>query len=142
MNSLRWAGALLAVLLLAACGAAPVTMSGRVIDDRGTAVIKAEVFTEPETDVVMTNKRGFFVLRQKIGETGEAQPIKPGIYTIMVRKFGFEDLTFEVKLEGGKTKIPDLALEPRTPDIAETAPDPTAEQELDPDEGSIPVGGI
>jgi len=132
----------LGALALAACGARPITVSGRVVDDRGTAVQKAEITTEPETDVVVTNPRGYFVLRQRITETGQTQPIPPGVYTVVVKKFGYEDLTLEVKLEGGESKVPDLSLVPRTPDIGETAPDPTAEQELEPDEGSTPVGGI
>ena len=49
--------------------------------------------------------------------------------------------TFEVAIEGGPTKVPDIVLQPRTPDISETAPDPTAEKEFAPDDMSTPVQG-
>jgi hypothetical protein len=97
-----------------------VSLSGRVLDQKGSAVQKAEIFTEPETDVVMTNNRGFFTLKQRLDESGVSQQIPAGVYKIKVRKFGFEDAAFEVTIEGGPTKVPDITLAPRTPDINET----------------------
>lgn len=133
---------LLAAGVLTACGGGPISIGGRVIDHRGTALPKAEVFTQPETDVAVTNTSGFFVLRQRINEVGETEPIKPGVYRIVVRKFGFEDVAFEVTVEGGKTRVADLVMKPRTPDIGDTAPDVTEERETEPDEGSTPTTGI
>jgi uncharacterized membrane protein len=112
-------------LSMAACGSQPVSLKGRVLDRNGTAVGKAEVFTEPETDMVTTNSRG----------------IEPGRYVIRVRRFGFEDGTFEVLLKKGPTQIPDIVLAPRTPDIDDTAPDPTAEKDFEADTTSTPVQG-
>jgi hypothetical protein len=133
--------AVVASAALIACGSAPVSLSGRILDQKGSAVQKAEVFTEPETDVVMTNNRGFFTLKQRLDESGVSQQIPAGVYKIKVRKFGFEDAAFEVTIEGGPTKVPDITLAPRTPDINETAPDATQEKEYDNDATSTPVLG-
>lgn len=125
-----------------ACGGGPTSIAGRVVDHTGTPVQKAEIVTEPETDVVVTNTRGFFVLSKRINEVGESEPIPPGKYAIKVRKFGFQDLAIEVSVEGGKQKVDDLVMQPRTPDIGEMAPDVTDERETQPDEGSTPKTGI
>lgn len=132
---------LVAALVLVACGSQPVSLTGRILDQKGSPVAKAEVFTEPETDVVMSNNRGFFTLRQRLNEAGETEPIPTGTYKIKVRKFGFEDAAFEVAIEGGPTKVPDISLNPRTPDIEDTAPDMTEEKEHDADTTSTPVMG-
>ncbi|MCA9558151.1 MAG: carboxypeptidase regulatory-like domain-containing protein [Myxococcales bacterium] len=129
-------------LLAVGCGAGPVSIGGRVVDHRGTPIQKAEVVTEPETDVSLTNSRGFFVLRQRITEIGETAPIPPGEYTIKVRKFGFEELAFRVAVEGGPTRVEDLVMQPRTPDIGEAAPEVTEDPERAPDEASTPKSGI
>ncbi len=130
------------LLLTTACGGGPIAIRGRIIDHQGAVVTKAEVITEPETDVVVSNSRGFFILRQRINDLGETESIQPGVYRIKVRKFGYQDLAFEVKAEGGAIKVADLVLQPRTPDIGEAAPDVTEEKELQPDNGSIPNSGI
>ena len=141
MSFLQSALAVLTSSLLLACGSQPVSLSGRILDQKGSAVAKAEVFTEPETDVVMTNNRGFFMLKQRLNEAGNSEAISSGVYKIKVRKFGFEDAAFEVTIEGGPTKVPDISLNPRTPDINETAPDTTQEKEFDNDTTSTPVLG-
>ncbi len=133
--------AALAVLTVA-CGAGPVSIGGRVVDHRGTPIQKAEVVTLPETDVSLTNSRGFFVLRQRINDQGETEAIAAGRYTIKVRRFGFEEMAFQVDVEGGPTRVPDLIMKPRTPDIGEAAPDVTADPEREPDETSTPTLGI
>lgn len=129
-------------LVLAACGGGPISIGGRAVDNRGTPVAKAEVSTQPETDVVVTNSRGFFVLRQRINDLGETEPIPPGVYRIMVRKFDFEDRNFEVNVEGGQTRVEDVILQPRTPDIGETAPEAIEEKPVDSDAASTPKTGI
>lgn len=129
-------------LTLVACGGGPISIGGRAVDNRGTPVAKAEVSTQPETDVVVTNSRGFFVLRQRINDLGETEPIPPGVYRIMVRKFDFEDRNFEVNVEGGQTRVEDVILQPRTPDIGETAPEAIEEKPVDSDAASTPKTGI
>ena len=137
------AAALLLVLSLApACGGGPVSIGGRVLDDQGAAIAKAEVTTRPETDIVITNSKGFFILRQRITDSGETEPIGPGTYELLIRKFGFEDLTRSIKCEGGKLRVPDVVMNPRAPDIGESAPDVTEEVETDPGETSSPKIGI
>lgn len=133
--------ALAALSSLVACGGGAVSIAGKVVDHRGEPVPKAEVVTEPETDIVVTNSRGFFVLRQRLNDFGETESIPEGVYKIMVRKFGFEDLAFEVNVEGGPTRVDDLVMKPRTPDIEETAPDVLDERETAPDDQSVPVQG-
>ncbi len=142
LRPVRFAGLCAIALLLPACGAGPVTIAGKVVDQRGVPVQRAEIETEPETDIVQTNRKGFFVLRQKLGDLGQTEALTPGVYKIRVKKFGFDDLAIEVKVEG-PTKIPDLVLEPRTADIGEeTAPEASEERETEADEGSTPKAGI
>ena len=133
---------LVVVGLLAACGAGPVALVGRIVDENGAPIDKAEVFTEPDTDIVLTNRRGFFTLRQRINDQGEIEAIPSGVYLVKVRKFGYEDMTVEANVQGGPNRLDDLVMAPRTPDISETAPDPTAEPERAPDETSNPIQGI
>lgn len=134
--------AILFGLLCVACGGGPISVAGRVVDHRGTPIAKAEVATSPETDVTVTNNRGFFILERQFNEVGETQPIPPGTYVINVKKFGFQDLSLEVTVESGPSRVDDLVMQPRTPDIGETAPDVTEERETQPDEGSTPKTGI
>lgn len=137
----RLIGAVALAASLAGCGGQPVSMIGRITDETGAPISKAEVFTEPDTDVVLTNPKGFFNIRQRINEVGEIEPIPPGVYRIRVRKFGYEELGLEVKVEGGANKVEDLVMSVLTPDIEETAPDPTADPEREPDEASVPIIG-
>ena len=137
----RCALAVCAALVCVACGGGAVSTAGKVVDHRGEPVSKAEVVTEPETDIVVTNNRGFFVLRQRLNDFGETESIPTGVYKIMVRKFGFEDLAFEVSVEGGPTRVNDLVMKPRTPDIEETAPDVMDEEEKTMDDSNTPVQG-
>ena len=94
MSGVRFALGIVCVLGFSACGAGPLSIKGRIIDDKDTPIQKAEIATQPETDVVVSNSRGFFLLRQRITELGETKPIEPGRYRVTVRKFGFEDLRF------------------------------------------------
>ncbi len=148
MNLLESGGAIRLLVLgvlafgLSACGGGPVSIGGRILDDQGAPIAKAEVTTQPETDIVITNSRGFFILRQRITDSGETEPIGPGKYELLVRKFGFEELVQTITCEGGKMRVPDVVLKPRAPDIGESAPDVTEEIETDPGETSSPKIGI
>jgi hypothetical protein len=88
--------------LLTACGATPISIGGKVVDNRGTPVAKAEVL-HPTGDRRrrQTNRSG--ILRPPPAHsTTWVRPsrIPPGVYRIMVRKFDFEDRNFEVNVEG------------------------------------------
>ncbi len=129
-------------LCATACGGGPLVISGRVFDDQGTAISKAEVVTNPETDIAVTNQQGYFSLRQQIDEMGDTKPLSAGTYVVQIRKFGYEDVSIDVKLEKGELKLPDIVMEPRTLDVGDAAPDVTEERALDTDEGSTPTSGI
>ena len=45
-------------------------------------------------------------------------------------------------VEGGPTRVEDLVMQPRTPDIGEAAPEVTEDPERAPDEASTPKSGI
>ena len=132
---------LLGAAVLTACGGGPIAIKGRVVDERGAPISKAEVATKPETDVVVSNSRGFFVLRQRITELGETEPIKAGIYRLLVRKYGFIDTNIKIKAEGGKLRVKDLVLKERTAIFTDTAPSPGEEQKVRSDETSPPKQG-
>lgn len=127
---------------LTACGSGPTSIMGRVVDHQGTAVSKAEVVSEPQTDLVVTNSKGFFILQQRINELGESTEIPAGVYQIIVRKFGYQELIVNAKADGGPLKLPDLMLQPRTPDIGDSAPQVLEDDERAPDEMSVPNTGI
>ncbi|MEE2757856.1 MAG: carboxypeptidase-like regulatory domain-containing protein [Myxococcota bacterium] len=129
-------------LLSVGCGAGPISIRGRVIDVNGSPIQKAEIATQPETDVVVSNSRGFFVLRQRITELGETEQIKAGRYRVTVRKFGFEELQFAIRVKGGKNRIKDLVMRERKPEIEDTAPDESMEKKVQPGETSTPKQGV
>ncbi|MEE2787832.1 MAG: carboxypeptidase-like regulatory domain-containing protein [Myxococcota bacterium] len=124
-----------------ACGGGPISIKGRIVDERGAPISKAEVATKPETDVVVSNSRGFFVLRQRITDLGETEPIKAGIYRLLVRKFGFKDTSIKIRAQGGKLRVQDLILKERTAEFVDTAPSPGEEQKVRSDETSPPKQG-
>lgn len=127
--------------MLTACAGGPTTIKGRVVDHRGAPVAKAVIQTEPPTDTVFTSNRGFFVLRQRLNDLGDAEPILPGDYEIRVTKSGFEDKAAEVKVEGGPMQITELIMEPRTLDVGEAAPEELKDREVAPGDTSIPIQG-
>lgn len=140
-NSGLWLLAGLAAMLMA-CSGGPITINGRVVDNRGTPISRADVETRPETDSVVTNSRGFFVLKQRLNDIGEAVPIPAGTYRLVVKKYGYEDVEFVVNVEGGKTKLKDLIMNPRTPDIGDAAPDVTEGPAVTGGGTSVPTTGI
>ena len=140
-STLFWLLASVAGSVAVGCGGGPISIKGRVVDARGAPISKAEVATTPETDVVVSNSRGFFVLRQRITELGETEPIKAGVYRLLIRKFGFKEMGIQIKVQGGNNRVKDLILEERTAEFDDTAPDPGAEKKVRPDETSAPKQG-
>ena len=128
---------------LVACGASPISIHGRVVDDNGSPIPKAEIATEPATDVVVSNGRGFFLLRQRITELGETARIQAGKYRITIRKFGYEDLSFAIPVREGKNVIKQsIVMKERTADMGEEVrPDRMQESETEPDGASVPKIG-
>ncbi len=128
--------------ILVGCGAGPISVKGRVVDDNGTPISKAEIATQPATDVVVSNTRGYFVLRQMITELGETAQIKPGKYRLTIRKFGYRDLSFAIPIRKGKNVIKkNIVMQERTPEITDLAPTQMDEQKVEPDGASVPKIG-
>lgn len=127
--------------LLTACSAGPTQIKGRVVDHRGAPIAKAVIQTDPPTDTVFSSSRGFFVLKQRLNDLGDAEPIQAGEYQIRVTKTGFEDMAADVNVEGGPMQVSDLIMQPRTLDVGEAAPDETQEREVTSGDSSIPVQG-
>ena len=97
--------------MLAGCGGSAVSLSGRVVNEKGAPVPRAEVETRPQTDVVLTSSEGTFVLKRKVDAVGRSAPIPPGRYLIRVKKFGFDETDPAVLVQdGGIVVLPDLVL--------------------------------
>lgn len=133
---------LVAFLLIGVgCGGGRKAIIGRVIDINGTPVGKAEVSTFPPTDIVLTNRKGIFNIRQVIDAEGNIQPLPEGKYTLTIRKLSFEDLVMDLDFDGGTMKLPSLEMVPQGMEINPTAPTATEEKPLDPSESGPPKQG-
>ena len=85
-----------------ACTAKKIIISGQVVSASGLPVTRAEVVTQPPTDIVSTDQNGYFIIDRKIMRaTGEKQNIPPAVYQIRVSREGFLPLEFSVKAEKG-----------------------------------------
>jgi hypothetical protein len=142
LSSVRLLLVCLSLGTLVGCGAGPISVKGRVVDDNGTPISKAEIATDPATDVVVSNTRGYFVLRQRITELGETDQIQAGKYRLTLRKFGFQDLSFVIPIRKGKNVIKkNIVMQERTPEITDLAPEQMEEQRVEPDGASTPKIG-
>ncbi|MBU1897332.1 carboxypeptidase-like regulatory domain-containing protein [Myxococcota bacterium] len=128
-------------LFILACGG-PVEIKGKVVDNQGTVIDRAEVTTEPETDMILTNSRGFFIIRSKINQLNEPEEITPGKYLIKVQKFGYENFSAEVEIQKGENVVKNLILLPKTPDIGEASPEEMEEKQIKAGDTSVPIPGI
>ena len=85
-----------------ACSNQKIVISGQIIDATGIPVSQAEIKTVPATDLVSTDKNGYFFLVKQVNvKTGEYKEIPPNIYRIQANKEGFTPLEFSVKAEKG-----------------------------------------
>ena len=133
--SLQWVAGrspvlLTLTLLLVGCGGGKILIKGRVVDDTGAPVARATVQTEPDTDVVYTQRSGHFLLRQRINALGELEEIPKGVYRVSISKSGFQPEKVEVKAEGGELDLKRLILKPRVAFIGEGAPSVSEEAEV------------
>ena len=129
------------LLVLWGCGGGRILIKGRVVDDTGAPVARATVQTEPDTDVVYTQRSGYFLLRQKINALGELEEIPKGIYRVSISKSGFQPEKVEIKAEGGELNLKNLILKPRVAFIGEGAPSISEESERKSSEGTGPKVG-
>ena len=129
------------LLVLWGCGGGRILIKGRVVDDTGAPVARATVQTEPDTDVVYTQRSGHCLLRQKINALGELEEIPKGIYRVSISKSGFQPEKVEIKAEGGELDLKNLILKPRVAFIGEGAPSISEESERKSSEGTGPKVG-
>ena len=132
---------LAALLVLTGCGGGKILIKGRVVDDTGAPIARATVQTEPDTDVVYTQRSGHFLLRQKINALGELEEIPKGIYRVSISKSGFQPEKVEIMAEGGELNLKNLILKPRVAFIGEGAPSVSEEDERKSSEGTGPKVG-
>ena len=123
------------------CGGGRILIKGRVVDDTGAPIARATVQTEPDTDVVYTQRSGHFLLRQKINALGELEEIPKGMYRVSISKSGFQPEKVEIKAEGGELDLKNLILKPRVAFIGEGAPSVSEESERKSSEGTGPKVG-
>ena len=122
-QAFRGLGVLALALAQFGCGGA-VTLKGRVVNTNGSPLFKAEVATMPETDVVVSNSRGYFALRQRITDLGDTQPIELGTYRVRIWKLGFEEVVVNVDLKAGAQRLATVTLKERKPEIKPIEPKP------------------
>ena len=106
--------------LAAACGGGP-TVVGKITDESGAPVERAEVRTDPPTDHVLSNRGGIFVLRQSVTEGGAIAALSAGAYTVVVTKPGYEEARVPVTLADTEARL-DVQLVPRVAQVTPTAP--------------------
>ncbi|MBU0551269.1 carboxypeptidase-like regulatory domain-containing protein [Myxococcota bacterium] len=127
---------------LLGCGG-PTQIQGQVINEKGIAVERAEVQTEPETDLALSNQKGYFILRQRIDSLNNKESaITPGIYTIKVIKEGYQTLKLEVEIKSGHNLLKPLTLKEKVLNIGDAAPDATKDKEYTPGDTSTPHIGL
>ena len=104
------------LVLLSGCGGRRAIM-GRVIDEHGAPIHRAEIRTEPTTDIVLTNDNGAFTIRQALAKDGGFSPIKADQYTLIVRQHGYVDLVMDLDYDGGVMQLPILEMVPTSRDF-------------------------
>ena len=127
-------------VLATGCGGGPIVIKGRVVDERGTPVSQAAIYTRPDTDDILSDSRGFFRLYRSITAGGIA-PIKAGVYKLSIRRAGFKDREITIKVEGGNYRVKDLVLVEKKAEFEDTAPEPGVEKKISPDDSSAPKQG-
>ncbi len=135
----------LSLLLLSsfcfACTAQKIKISGQVVSATGIPVSRAEVITLPATDIVSTDREGYFYIdRRIVPGTGEKEAITPGVYQIRVSKDGFLPLEFSVNAKKGEVWADRRTMQAEKAMINSVAPEETQESETMPTGGGGMVG--
>jgi hypothetical protein len=93
-----------AIASLVAVGSARAQGTGeiraRVLDDAGAPVVDAQVELSPGSRRALSEDDGAFIFTQ----------LKPGSYTLQVRRIGYQPLTVKVDVANGATAAPAIAL--------------------------------
>lgn len=129
------------LLFTVGCGGSRIIIKGRVVDDTGAPVARATVQTQPDTDVVYTQRSGHFRLQQRINERGELERIPAGVYLLSISEDSFQPRKLEIKVEGGELDLKNLILKKRVAFIGEGAPSVSEEVERKSSEGTGPKVG-
>jgi hypothetical protein len=112
------------LLISVGCTPSKIMISGQVVSNNGLPIDRAEVTTNPPTDVVTTDREGYFFLTRRVGgATGQAANIEAGIYNITVRKDGYQPLTIQVNALKGKVWAKRHKMEAEKALVPEVAPD-------------------
>lgn len=134
----RVIGSMLAVAL-AACGGAP-RIVGTVVDEDGQPVAKAEVRTEPASDLELSDDKGRFYIERVLGE-GEPQPLPAGAYKLIVSKLPGFEVTEQMLDVSGETTVR-VELKAKEADIGPAvSPNPVKEKPIDPSDPNPPKDG-
>ncbi len=100
----------------------PTVLAGRVLDERGAPLPRAEVWTSPNTVEALTDDEGRFrISRRKRGEGGGAadEPIFGGSYEVYAHRKGYGVERVRVAAESYReTRVPEVRL-PRQDPLAE-----------------------
>lgn len=132
---------LLAVLMFG-CGAGPTAIVGTITDETMAPVYRAEVITEPHTELVLTNRKGMFSITQVFDEQDLGQSLPSGHYKIIVRRTGFTDLEFEVDVDG-PTRLEPRMMTPKILDVGPAlGPGITPNDPKDLRKGDTPIDGV
>ncbi len=132
----------LSCLLLLACSGPPPALIARVLDPDGQPIQRAEVSTEPHTEVVLSNSSGIFAIHNVLDQQGHGEPIPSGEYLIRIAHIEYQPQEIKVQLQEGQQHLPDVILQPKQgPVIKDGAPIPLADPKIDPGRAGPPVGG-
>lgn len=103
----------------------PTVLAGRVIDERGAPLPRAEVWTSPNTVEALTDDEGRFrISRRKRPEGGGAadEPIFGGTYEVYAHRKGYGVERVKVTAESyQEARVPEVQL-PRQDPLAEAPP--------------------
>ena len=131
--------ALLSIFLIG-CGGGRILIKGRVVDDTGAPLKQATVQTQPDTDVVYTQKSGHFLLQQKINALGELEEIPPGQYLLEIILVGYQSLKLRIDPQGGELDLGSLQMQRREAFIGDAAPEESDEPERIQGKGGVKIG--
>ena len=130
----------LVAVFMMGCGGGRILIKGRVVDDTGAPLKQATVQTQPDTDVVYTQKSGHFLLQQKINALGELEEIPPGQYLLEIILVGYQSLKLRIEPKGGELDLGSLQMQRREAFIGDAAPEESDEPDRIQGKGGVKIG--
>ena len=144
----RSTGVRLALLISLLCmfgvGCTPkeIQIFGQVTQFNGIPIDKAKVSSIPKTDIVNTDRKGYFRLYRKLTTSGKPAPITPGRYRIVIAKEGYEKLQFDLVVKSGKVWANKRIMQAEQASVEEVAPTDNGGGEVQVNTGAGPKMGI